>query len=236
MDYLKTPSDFRKETKDKQILYLRNEIAKLEYMQLSESIVSIKGKQTAEKLLLSNGETSRKHGTKKKKLYSEYEITFDKTINVASTCVDESNVKLLAKYRADILLTSLYDATLASSLQLKSISSFANTDQGKNNKKPAENESKPIKQIGDLFDQDILGREIDFKQYGLCHHCKQINPRSQLVKCNYKSARAETEPGKSVGSAATYKGRHELLKIHRKKAWTKIACSSSETQENNQKC
>ncbi len=197
-DDVKTPSDLRNLTKDKQILYLRTEIVKLEYQQLAESIVSIRGKTPAP-----NGTVLPKKRRLKldaPKLYSEYEVTFDPTINVSPTIIECKSMKLLARYREDILLTSLYDATLASTLQ------FNETVGKGGHKRSVPGEIKPIKQIGSLFDDDVLGREIDPKLYGLCHHCKQIKPITQLVQCKYKSPKPETQIGKTPGQGAGYKG------------------------------
>lgn len=133
------------------------------------------------------------------------------------------NVKLLAKFRDDILITSLYDATIASAMKLSPTQNLA-PNQHQNNKKPeigmkieegkrfakeqigAQNKAPQIKQIGNLFDPDVLGREMDNDNYGLCHYCKQIKPIKDMVKCNYKSTKVDFQSGKTINSSGIYKG------------------------------
>ena len=174
---------------------------KLEYQQLSESVISIKGKTPASKQLLC---VNMRAGTSRGAIYAEYELTFDETIKVAPTIIEYSSVKLLDKFRRDTLFTSLYDATLASTLQ------FNHPPRGSgkhpHGKRPVSFELKPIKQITGLFDCDILGREIDQKEYGMCHHCKQIKCLPQLLKCNYRSVKTDGL-SKNPSAAAAYKGK-----------------------------
>ncbi len=208
-DDARTLGELRNETKGTQILYLRNEIMKLEYQQLSESIVSIKGKTPASKGMLK--EMAEK-SIDPKGVYAEYELTFDEAIKVAPTIIDLSSVRLLDKYRRDILFTSLYDATLASALQFtrqKSAKGYGKHPGKHPAKRPALEtaEPKPIKQVTGLFDEEILGREIDFTKYGLCHHCKQIKPHSQLVKCNYRSVKPDGISKNPSAAALAYKGK-----------------------------
>lgn len=78
----------------------------MEYKQLAESVISIKEK---ENYFQQNSREDK-----------EYELMFDEALNVPPMWLDNENVKLLARYRDDILVTSLYDSALASAKQLTS--------------------------------------------------------------------------------------------------------------------
>jgi hypothetical protein len=194
-----SPPDYRNDAKEKQIIFLQSEIVRLECKQLSESIIAIREIQTA---YASNADESK-----------EYELCFDDTINVTSMILDYQNVKLLARYRNDILVTSLYDATLASSMKFNTNSSGLNKTvlnlcKGKRGRpiNQIQNVAQKIKQIGDLFDKEILDRVVDFEKYGLCHYCKQIKLKSDMVKCTYKNTKIPTQVGKVFNPSCNYKG------------------------------
>jgi hypothetical protein len=211
-DDAKSPSDLRNQTREKQILFVRNEIVKLECKQLAESIVTIKQKPLARKTLSSSKKSgAHVYPSDSSPSDFEYELGFDETINVFPMWLDYDNVKLLARCREDILVTSLYDATIASAMQYTTAGGGEKRESGsKSHKASSEDDilkaAKPIKQIGNLFDAEIMGREVDFELYGLCHHCKQIKPRIELVRCCHKSTRPEEQFGKTVASSGTYKG------------------------------
>jgi len=203
---MQTSQEIRNKTKDAQILYLRNEIMKLEYQQLSESILSIKGKTPATKLQIKQMQTKKEAGIGNENIraggiYSDYELCFDEAIKVAPTIIDLQSVRLLNKYRRDVLFTSLYDATLASTLQFNQETSKSQKTISRPGKRLIP-ENKPLKQITSLFDEDILGREIDLTQMGMCHHCKQIKPKNQLVTCNFKTSPHQGTNKNAIGGLA----------------------------------
>ncbi len=175
-------SAIRESTKDKQVLFLRNEIAKLECKQLAESIVSIV------KIVGS----------------AEYELKFDPMIDVPPMRLDLASVKMLARYQRDIFDTSPYDASIAAAMQFN----YHSNGRKRNHRKvfPA-SEAKPITQIRDLLDEEVLGREIDFTMYGLCHHCKEIKPRFALVRCRAAEVRANPALHKSPVAVSGCGGR-----------------------------
>lgn len=194
-----TPPDYRNDAKEKQIIFLQNEIIRLECKQLSESIVSIKELQPIDE---SNACENK-----------EYELSFDETINVTPMILDYEKVKLLARYRNDILVTSLYDATLASSMKFntnltglnKTVADIIKVKKGKPINQN-QNMTQKIKQIGDLFDKEVLGRLVDFEIYGLCHYCKQIKLKSDMIKCTYKNTKMPNQIGKTINPSCNYKG------------------------------
>ena len=200
-DNIRTPSDLYAKSKEDQILYLRKEIVKLEYQQLAESIVSIKGKTPANKQMIKKVISGPKNGLNKKNLYSEYEITFDESIKVPPAIVDFDSAQFLDKQRQNVLLSSVYDAVFLSSLQ---ITKSCNQKPIRTGKRLSS--AVPIKQITHLLDDEILGRVIDFKRYGLCHYCKQIKPLSMLLKCHYKSIRSDC-PANPISTKTSYKGK-----------------------------
>ena len=154
-DDFRSSHEIRDASKDSQILYLKSEIAKLECKQLSESVVSISG----------SAET-------------EYELKFDPVLNVPPMHLDLEGVKLMSRYQQGVFNTSPYDAAIASAMKVSYMDA-----KKKGRKFQREAEVPPIKQIRNLFDQEVMGREIDFSLYGFCHHCKEIKPKIGLVKC-----------------------------------------------------
>ncbi len=154
--------------KEKQLQFLRHEIAKLECKQLAESIVAIT------------------------KAAPEYELRFDPTIDVAPMRFDLEGVKVLARYQKDIFNTSPYDASIAAAMQF-------NYSAKKRSCHKEKTPAKPVKQIRNLFDEEVMGRDIDFALYGLCHHCKEIKPRFTLVKCKSCEAKSVPEEEKKTG-------------------------------------
>jgi hypothetical protein len=216
-DEMKTPSDLRSMSKDKQIVFIRNEIVRLECKQLAESIVAIKEKPGPER---ASAEQKRK-----KRECQEYELMFDEAINVLPMTLDLDNVKLLARYQQGILITSPYDASIASSMQFNTSAAppqsslLPESKAARGRKKQqsgAPDEVKPIKQIANIFDKDIVGREVDFRLYGFCHHCKEIKPRNTMVQCKYRAAKIETQSHKGIGQNGTYKGTSPIYAVGNK--------------------
>lgn len=220
-DNLKTSYDLKNLSKDRQIMFIRNEIVRLECKQLAESIVQIKEKANGVK---ANPESKKKLKGKDERSL-EYELTFEEAINVLPMTLDYNNTSLLARYQQGILIASPYDASIASTMQFNTQPIIPQAQGGnpgqplgtierKGRKRPFEKspnaEVKPIKQIVNLFDKDIVGREINFDIYGFCHHCKEIKSRSLLVQCNYKKAKMETQLHKGFGPNGTYKGKKLL--------------------------
>lgn len=61
----------------------------------------------------------------------------------------------------------------------------------------------PLAQISNLLDEKLLGRNINFSIYEMCHHCKQLKPiSSHLIKCCYSSYKY----GPAIPSFITIKG------------------------------
>ena len=53
---------------------------------------------------------------------------------------------------------------------------------------PISKPSHSLKDLSDLKDVDKIGKDIDYKQNGFCHHCKQNKSRVNLKRCNYNSS------------------------------------------------
>jgi len=137
---------------------------------------------------------------------NEYELMFDEAIKVLPMTLDYDNVKLLARYRDDILVTSLYDATLASNMQFNKQLQAGASKKDKRTYGNADSHMQ-IKQIGNLFDRDILGRVVNFDIYGLCHYCKQLKLKTEMVKCCFRSNKSLIQSGsKSINNPCNYKG------------------------------
>lgn len=61
----------------------------------------------------------------------------------------------------------------------------------------------PLKQLGSLIEEKIIGRTVNFSVYEMCHHCKQLKPiTSHLLKCGYSSLKN----GTAVPTCITIKG------------------------------
>ena len=59
-----------------------------------------------------------------------------------------------------------------------------------------------IKQLGNLLDPGIIGINVNFNKYGLCHHCKQFKLKELMVGCKYKSSKM----GIAIPSSTTVNG------------------------------
>lgn len=58
-----------------------------------------------------------------------------------------------------------------------------------------------------MFDKDVLGRTLDFSLYGMCHYCKQIKLRREMLKCKSRDAKMLAQPGKTINMPTNYKGK-----------------------------
>ena len=131
---------------------------------LENEIYKLELKQLSESILLVYSYDNPTH---------DYELTLDPTLGLLSIRADQLQLKLMSKYRECIFHASPYDAAIASAKK------FGCTN--------AENPKPAIKQIANLFNTEIINREIDFSEYGFCHHCKEIQPLERLVKCKKNS-------------------------------------------------
>ena len=134
---------------------------------------------------------------------NRYNVFFDEAINTRPLILDNKSIELLDEFREGIHTLPLYDATQAAAIQLQANAFQKSTKNG-----------GEIKQINNLLDIEIIGRDIDFKNYGFCHHCKQIKPISCLYKCSETNA---TSKIKCNHANLAYKSRNFLLsKLGRK--------------------
>lgn len=102
----------------------------------------------------------------------EFEVLLDPAaceVSVHTTRLTQEQVKLLSKYREGMFNASPYDTSKLSTKQ------FICKDD--------EVDEMPIEQVGNLLDERVMGREIVFTMFGMCHHCKEIQPLRRLLKC-----------------------------------------------------
>lgn len=144
------------------IAYLQKEISKLEKKQLAESIIMIRKIKTP--LPFSSKFQS-----------NQYELLFDNSYNIHPLNINLEEINEFNKYREGMHTVPLYDANQAKAIQIQAIK--------RKNSRLLNGEDTEIKQINNLFDEDIIGRDIDFNKYGFCHHCKQIKHISTLIRC-----------------------------------------------------
>eukprot|EP00826_Nyctotherus_ovalis_P066693 TRINITY_DN9888_c0_g1_i7.p1 TRINITY_DN9888_c0_g1~~TRINITY_DN9888_c0_g1_i7.p1 ORF type:complete len:230 (+),score=23.11 TRINITY_DN9888_c0_g1_i7:512-1201(+) len=176
----------------------------LQYQQLAESIISIKGKTPVPDHITRVLDIRERAGN----IYTEYELTFDRAIQVTPAVVSFSTVYMLNKYRKSIPHLSARDHILLIPTNFdKTIDCYA---------------SSSIKQITSLFNKEILERKLDLRQYGLCHHCKRIMLLSELIKCNKIGAKSRVKHKYSKAFAKS-NSKKSALKRYRKDT-TKAVC------------
>eukprot|EP00826_Nyctotherus_ovalis_P045130 TRINITY_DN4952_c0_g2_i8.p1 TRINITY_DN4952_c0_g2~~TRINITY_DN4952_c0_g2_i8.p1 ORF type:complete len:278 (+),score=44.94 TRINITY_DN4952_c0_g2_i8:334-1167(+) len=103
---------------------------------------------------------------------TEFEVFLDpaaRDTSPHSTRFSQEQIKLLSKYREGIFNASPYETSKLSTKQ------FICKDD--------EVDEMPIEQIANLLDEKVVGREIPFTTFGICHHCKEIQPLRRLLKC-----------------------------------------------------
>ena len=105
----------------------------------------------------------------------QYKLQFDPALRLLCAEFSKEIIETMSKYRKEIFNASPYDSAIASTKKF--------------NLSEEEIIKAPIKKIVDLLDSEMINREIDFTQYGFCHHCKEILPINKLIKCtkNYNS-------------------------------------------------
>jgi len=100
---------------------------------------------------------------------NEFEVLLDPTLQSSSMHLSLDQVKLFSKYREGMFSSSPYDSSKLAARHF--ICKDDDVDE------------MPIEQIANLLDKKVINRVIPSSTYGICHHCKEIQPIRRLVEC-----------------------------------------------------